>query len=305
MSTGRYAPSPTGDLHLGNLRTAVVAWLLSRHAGSPFLLRIEDLDPASRTGRFEAGQLDDLRALGIDWDGEPIRQSERLDVYAAAIAELIGRGLVFECYCSRREMREATRAAHDAGRAPGYPGTCRDLTDEQRRRRREERPAALRLRRIDGEVSFTDVIAGPFRGPVDDLVLRRNDGTPAYNLAVVVDDAAQGIELVVRGDDLLPATPAQIHLHSLFGSPSPEHAHVPLVLGPTGDRLAKRDGAVSLGQLRALGHDAAEVLGWMGHSLGLTEVGEPADIETLLGRFDPTAVTWSTWTVTDAQIGNS
>lgn len=303
MGTGRYAPSPTGDLHLGNLRTAVVAWLLSRHAGSPFLLRIEDLDPASRTGRFESGQLRDLRSLGVDWDGSPVRQSERLDVYAATIDDLTARDLVFECYCSRREIREATRAAHDAGRAPGYPGTCRDLTEAERRRRREERPAALRLRRTDDIVAFTDAIAGPFSGPVDDLVLRRNDGTPAYNLAVVVDDAAQGIELVVRGDDLLPATPAQIHLHSLLASAAPDHAHVPLVLGPSGDRLAKRDGAVSLAQLAELGHTPADVLGWMGASLGLSEDGEPVDIATLLDRFDPGAMQWSTWTVTSEQIG--
>lgn len=305
MSVGRYAPSPTGDLHLGNLRTAVVAWLFARHDGGRFLLRIEDLDPASRSGRFDDSQLRDLRSLGVDWDAEPVRQSARLHIYEAAIEQLLEDGLVFECYCSRREVREATRAAHDAGSAPGYPGTCRELDETRRRQRRRERPASLRLRGTSDIVALRDRIAGDFAGPVDDLVIRRNDGTPAYNIAVVVDDADQGIDLVVRGDDLLPATPAQIHLHTLLGTSAPAHAHVPLVLGPTGERLAKRDGAVSLGQLTERGTTPEHVVAWIGNSLGLSEPEESVTIDDLLARFDPEDTTWTEWTVNAEQIGST
>jgi glutamyl-tRNA synthetase len=303
MPAGRYAPSPSGDLHLGNLRTAVVAWLLARHARSRFVVRIEDLDPACRSNRWVDQQIADLAALGLEWDGEIVKQSGRFDLYHDALDTLTRAGRTFECYCTRREVQDATRAAHDAAHAPAYPGTCRDLSLAERRRRTDEgRPAALRLRGAPDEVTFVDTIAGPFSGPVDDLVIRRNDGTPAYNIAVVVDDADQHIEQVVRGDDLLAATPVQIYLGTLLGLPAMTYAHVPLVLGPSGERLAKRDGAVSLTDLAAVGIGPELVLARIGASLGLCEADEAVTASALLDRFDPSAIEWTTWTVDPADI---
>ncbi len=204
---------------------------------------MEDLDRVQASRAIEASQLRDLAALGVDWDGEVVRQSERFGRYEAAIARLTDRDLVYECYCSRREIREEIAAASQAPHGPpgSYPGTCRDLTDVQRAERSAQgRPPALRLRTHGEEIHFADVLHGDVSGMVDDVVLRRNDGVPAYNLAVVIDDAAQGITEVVRGDDLLSSTARQIHLQELLGLPRPAYGHVPLVLDDDGERLAKR-----------------------------------------------------------------
>ncbi|HMJ77998.1 MAG TPA: tRNA glutamyl-Q(34) synthetase GluQRS [Iamia sp.] len=271
MAVGRFAPSPSGPLHLGNLRTALLAWWAARGDGSPFLLRIEDLDPSSRP-EHEAGQLADLRALGLDWDGPPVRQSERRALYEDALARLVGAGLTYPCYCTRREIREAVRAPHEPPDA--YPGTCRHLTAAERRARKADgRPPALRLRSTGEEVAATDALHGPVHGVVDDVVLRRNDGLPAYNLAVVVDDAAQGVEEVVRGDDLLPSTPRQAHLARVLGLPVPAYLHVPLVLGPDGARLAKRHGAVTLADATAAGVAPALVRARLAASLDRPDPG--------------------------------
>lgn len=270
MATGRYAPSPSGALHLGNLRTALVAWWAARGAGSPFLLRVEDLDPSSRR-EHEAGQLADLEAIGVDWDGPVVRQSERRDLYDAAIARLDDAGLTYPCFCTRRDLREATRAPHLPPDA--YPGTCRGLTAAEVEARTAERPPALRLR-ADGAVADAhDARHGRVTAVVDDVVLRRNDGLPAYNLVVVVDDADQGVEQVVRADDLLSSTPRQAHLARLLGLPVPTYLHVPLVLGPDGHRLAKRDGAVTLADAEADGIGPAEVRRRLLASLGLPDPG--------------------------------
>ena len=242
---GRFAPSPTGDLHLGNLRTAAIAWLAARSRGDDFVVRMEDLDRHQSSVDIEVAQLRDLDALGIDWDGSVVRQSDRFDRYEAAIDVLAARGLVYECFCSRRDIREEiASAAHAPHGPPGsYPGTCRSLTDRKRAERLASgRRPALRLRTDGQEIAFVDRVHGSVSGPVDDVVLRRNDGVPAYNLAVVVDDAAQGITEVVRGDDLLSSTPRQIHLQELLGSPRPVYVHVPLVVDDEGERLAKRQG---------------------------------------------------------------
>ena len=264
MPAGRYAPSPTGSLHLGNLRTALVAWLAARATDRAFLLRVEDLDRV-RSGA-EAGQRADLAAVGLDWDAEPVRQSERTALYDAAVAALRaahGPDAVYECFCSRKDIAEATSAPHprpDDGapasggavplRPPGfYPGTCRGLTEAERAERRRVRPAALRIDAAKvaglpaGEIpraTAVDVLHGEVTGLVDDLVLRRNDGAYAYNLAVVVDDLAQGVDQVVRGDDLLSSAPRQAYLASLLGIAPPTYVHVPLVLNSAGKRLAKR-----------------------------------------------------------------
>jgi glutamyl-tRNA synthetase len=297
VATGRFAPSPTGVLHLGNLRTALVAWLFARSAGSRFLLRIEDLDRVASRPELERSQLDDLAALGIDWDGPVIRQSERFTRYDAAIDRLAAAGLVYPCYCTRREIREAATAPHEHLPEGAYPGTCRGLTAAERAERETTgRRPALRLAAAGIEVAFEDRLAGPCTGVVDDFVIRRNDGAPAYNLAVVVDDAAQGVEEVVRGDDLLSTTPRQIHLARLLGLPVPAHAHVPLVLNVRGERLAKRDGAVTLADQAALGCGAAAVRSLLAASLGLCAPDEPVTPAELVTRFDPDRVPRTPWT---------
>jgi glutamyl-tRNA synthetase len=276
---GRFAPSPTGTLHLGNLRTALLAWLFARSAGSEFLVRMEDLDPGRvRPGSAEE-QLADLAAIGLDWDGEVVFQSARMDAYADALESLRGAGLVYECFCTRAEIREAASAAHGPLPEGAYPGTCLRLSAaELASKRASGRPPALRVRASAEAVAFEDRLLGPVSGVVDDFVVRRNDGAPAYNLAVVVDDAAQEIAEVVRGSDLVDSTPRQLWLARALGVSPPAHAHVPLVLGPDGARLAKRHGDVTL---REVPPERARA--WMASSLGLAG-GSPQE---LLAGFDP------------------
>jgi glutamyl-tRNA synthetase len=293
--TGRFAPSPTGDLHLGNLRTALVAWLAARSSGRGFIVRMEDLDRATSSPAHEASQLADLAALGIDWDGPVVRQSERFELYRAAIERLRDQGLVYPCYCTRREIRveieEAPRAPHVHLPDGAYPGTCRDLSDTERAaRERAGRRPAWRLRTNEEVIELVDGIAGPFSGAVDDVVLARADGVPAYNLAVVVDDADQGVTQVVRADDLLSSTPRQVHLQRLLGLPQPEYLHVPLVIGEDEQRLAKRHGAVTLVDLAGAGWTAGDVLAALAVSLGLAHHGESVTVDQLVDRFDPERV---------------
>jgi glutamyl-tRNA synthetase len=289
MAAGRYAPSPTGALHVGNLRTAMLAWLFARSVGSRFLLRVDDLDPADARPEHEAGQLADLAAIGIDWDPPVLRQSERRAPHDDAIASLVAAGRTYECWCTRREIREAASAPH--GPPGAYPGTCRSLTEAERAARRAEgRPAALRLDARGDVVTVTDRLRGTVSSAVDDLVLRRNDGIPAYNLATVVDDAHQGVEEVVRADDLLDTTPRQVLLARLLDLPEPAYAHVPLVLGPDGARLAKRHGAVTLADLAAAGVGVDEVRARLAASVGLAAPGESVRMDDLLDRFDPTTL---------------
>ena len=288
---GRYAPSPTGPLHLGNLRTALLAWLFARSAGSRFLVRVEDLDAGQvRPGLAEA-QLADLAAIGLDWDSPVVAQSDRLDLYADAIASLDAAGRLYPCWCTRREIREASSAPHGPLPEGAYPGTCRELTRAQRsERERSGRPPALRLRAEGALLGFEDQLLGRVEAIVDDMVVRRNDGAPAYNLAVVVDDAAQGIEEVVRGADLAGGTPRQLLLARALGVPSPAYAHVPLMLGPDGTRLAKRHGAVTLADRLALGETPAQVRGELAASVGLAEPGQEPGMDELLHRFDADAL---------------
>lgn len=301
MSTqgfGRYAPSPSGDLHLGNLRTAVLAWLFAQYSGRGFRMRIDDIDAQRSSAESASRQLEDLAALGITWDEPVASQQQTLPFYAEALADLQQRGLVYECYCSRKDIQEASRAPHAI---PGrYPGTCRDLSPAQRAERQAElvaqdRVPALRLR--SDATSFTvsesfslEADGGFYTGEVDDFVLRRggnasqvSDADYAYNLAVVVDDHLAGVDQVVRGDDLLSSAPRQAYLAELLGYAPVEYVHVPLVLGPDGKRLAKRDGAVTL---REIGAERA--LEWIKDSLGLEDFAD----------FDPqklprTPVTWN------------
>jgi glutamyl-tRNA synthetase len=297
MAAGRYAPSPTGALHVGNLRTALLAWLFARSAGSRFVLRVDDLDPSDARPEHEAGQLADLAAIGIDWDPPVLRQSARRAAHDEALARLVAAGRTYECWCTRREVREAAAAPH--GATAGYPGTCRRLTEAERAARRSEgRPAALRLDAGGERVVVLDRLRGEVAGVVDDVVLRRNDGIPAYNLATVVDDAHQGVEEVVRGDDLLATTPRQVLLARLLDLPVPAYAHVPLVLGADGRRLAKRHGAIALADLAAAGVGVDAVRSSLAASLGLADDGEAVAARELLDRFDPTGVPAEPWTWT-------
>lgn len=313
--TGRYAPSPSGDLHLGNLRTAILAWAMARRGGKPFYMRVEDLDRV-RPGAAER-QLADLQAMGLDWDISPgsaaestegkeagvLYQSTRLAAYERAVQRLREAGLVYECYCTRREIQEASSAPHGA---PGaYPGTCRGLSEAQREERSAQRPPALRLRAERTSYTVHDDFYGPYTGLVDDFVLVRNDGTYAYNLTSVVDDAFVGVEQIVRGDDLLPSAPRQAYLAGLLGLPQPRYAHVPLALNEEGKRLAKRDGAVTLPQLQEAGVTIPEVLGWIATSIPvLDDSGRPQearvpvpDASAILERFDPALMSREPWVV--------
>ena len=310
MTVGRFAPSPTGALHLGNLRTALVAWLSSRSAGGRFLVRMEDLDRVTSSRDHERAQLADLAAIGLDHDGEVLRQSDRFALYDAAIDRLTAAGLTYPCFCTRREIQEAASAPHpDPARPDGaYPGTCRGLSPAERARRTEEiaragRQPALRLDASSvGPITVHDRLVGDHTGSVDDVVLRRNDGVPAYNLAVVVDDALQGVTEVVRGDDLLSSTPRQVHLQRLLGVPEPSYLHVPLVLGADGTRLAKRHGAVTLADLADRGVGPADVVSALAVSLGLAERGERVIVDDLVDRFDVARLPRSPWVFTDDRV---
>jgi glutamyl-tRNA synthetase len=282
---GRFAPSPTGDLHVGNLRTALLAWLFARSQGAGFLMRVEDLDTGRVRQHFEDSQLADLRAIGIDWDGDVVRQSERQELYADALERLDTDGLLYRCWCTRAEIREAASAAHGPLPEGAYPGTCRELTAaEVAEREAAGRPPAWRVRADGAAVTFEDRICSEFTGVVDDFVVRRNDGAYAYNLAVVVDDAEQGIGEVVRGADLLDSTPRQLWLGERLGAAAPRHAHVPLMLGPDGARLAKRHGAVTLADRAALGQSPGEVRRELLAPFGL---GDCVTMDELVQAFDP------------------
>jgi glutamyl-tRNA synthetase len=286
--TGRFAPSPTGPLHIGNLRTALLAWLFARSVRARFLVRVEDLDRSRvRPGIAEA-QLADLQAIGLDWDGPVARQSERMGLYEEAVARLDAGGLLYPCYCTRKEIWAAVSAPHGILAADRYPGTCRELTKAERAEREAAgRPSALRVRAEGARIAFEDRVLGHNEEETDDFVVRRNDGAPSYQLAVVVDDADQGVGEVVRGADLVDSTPRQILLGRLLGLSIPRYAHVPLVLGPDGGRLAKRHGAVTLEDRAAQGDGPEELLAWMARSLKLVEPGEKPTVEDLLARFDP------------------
>lgn len=291
-AAGRYAPSPSGDLHLGNLRTALLAWAYARSAGMQFILRMEDLDERSRP-QYVDSQLHDLAALGLEWDEPVLFQSQRLDRYAEIFRQLEKDGMLYECYCTRKDLAEVTRAPH---RPPGsYPGTCRNLSVEQRDAGRAKlagsgREPAFRLRTAVTTLTVTDANDGRYSGAVDDLVIKRGDGVYSYNFVSVVDDGDSGVAQIVRGNDLLPSTPRQVYVQKLLGYPTPEYRHVPLVLNDRGVRLAKRDGAVTMGRLAAFGWQAADVIQLLAESLGYSESRGYGDVRSaadFLAVFEP------------------
>lgn len=295
MTIGRFAPSPTGELHLGNLRTAVLAWCLAKREGGRFLIRMEDLT-TEKVADAETQQLNDLASLGVTSDSEIVRSSERLDLYRSAITQLSSRGLTYPCFCSRREIREAVAAPHNADPAGGYPGTCAELDDRQRAERvASGRPPALRLRAREATVEVCDELGGRVTANVDDFVLQRGDGLPAYNLAVVIDDAAQGVDQVVRGADLLDTTPRQVLLARLLGLEVPRYIHIPLVLGVDGERLSKRHGAVTLADVARRGIGPNRVLGMFAKSVGLSGLDDEVTIGGICERIDPASIPRDPW----------
>jgi glutamyl-tRNA synthetase len=290
---GRLAPSPTGAQHVGNARTYLIAWLSARSAGGRVVLRIEDIDsPRVKPGAAEMA-LDDLRWLGLDWDGEPVVQTERLPLYREALHRLQAQGLVYPCTCTRQDVERAASAPHQEHEGPVYPGTCasRRAADAASL---GDRPYCWRFRVPPVTPSFDD----SFRGPTH-VDLRRVGGdfvvwkaprgpeasTPAYQLAVVVDDAAQGVTEVIRGDDLIPSTPRQLLLYQALAWRPPRFIHVPLVVGPDGRRLAKRHGDTRLVALRKAGVRPEMLVGLLAWSCGWIDRVQPVTPRDLLPRF--------------------
>ena len=289
MVVGRFAPSPSGPMHLGNARTALLAWLDARAHGGRVILRIEDLDSVRCTPELADGVRRDLHWLGLDWDAETPPQSTRDDAYRAALAELERAGVVYECFCSRRELAVVS-APHGADAERRYPGTCRGLDARAvAARRAAGRPPALRVRMPEPPIEVADRIHGTIlqsvAETVGDIVVRRSDGLFAYQLAVVVDDAADGVTDVLRGDDLLASTPRQVVLQRLLGLSTPAYAHVPLVVGDDGARLAKRHAAPPVAGLREAGVSAERVVGWLAASAGLAGPGQAVRATELVDGF--------------------
>ncbi|MEA4965783.1 MAG: tRNA glutamyl-Q(34) synthetase GluQRS [Oscillospiraceae bacterium] len=285
MVVGRFAPSPSGRMHLGNVFAAMLAWLFARSAGGELFLRLEDLDPDRCRPEYAALLKDDLRWLGLDWDREGQRQSERRAVYAEAFRELEAQGLVYPCYCTRGALHAAS-APHASDGAPVYPGTCRDLTAAQRAEMKKL--PAWRVRVPDQRCGFRDGLQGwqeeNLARDCGDFIIRRADGVYAYQLAVVVDDGAMGVTQVVRGRDLLSSTPRQLYLYERLSLPAPEFIHVPLLLSPDGRRLSKRDRDLDLGALRQHVQPEA-LLGALAFTAGILEKSEPISAAELVQVF--------------------
>ncbi|MGB0952618.1 MAG: tRNA glutamyl-Q(34) synthetase GluQRS [Planctomycetota bacterium] len=304
MSTvvGRFAPSPTGVLHLGNARSFLLAWLSVRAQEGTLLMRVEDLDgPRIRVGA-EQECLHDLQWLGLDWDGPIVRQSDRQDLYADALDQLLQTGLAYPCICSRKEVEAAASAPHAGEEGPIYPGTCRGRFPDPRAILEDpDQAAALRFHAPAGSVSFHDGFLGPqsfhVARDLGDFVIAKRDGQAAYQLAVIVDDAAMGVTEVLRGDDLLSSAARQIQLAEALQLPSPQYLHTPLIVGPDGRRLAKRHGDTSLKAFRDAGVSAEQILGWLAHASGLQSDATPTTAAALIPSYDlqkipPQQVVW-------------
>lgn len=292
---GRFAPSPSGHMHLGNAWTALLAWLQARSAGGAVVLRVEDLDPDRSRPEYTAQLMSDLAWLGLDWDEgpdiggphAPYCQDERRHLYQAALDSLAARGLVYPCFCTRAEIRASASAPHLGEDEGAYPGTCRPDRGGEGRQRPGRTPA-LRLAVPDETVSFTDGCHGPVAhnlAAAGDFIIRRADGVHAYQLAVVVDDAAMDITHILRGDDLLSSTPRQLYLYRLLGLTPPAFAHVPLIVSPDGHRLSKRQQGLSLRSLRDRGVPPEEIIGFLAHKAGLIAARRPAAPRDLIAAF--------------------
>lgn len=283
--TGRFAPSPSGRMHLGNVFSALLAWLSVKSQGGEMVLRIEDLDPDRCRPEYTETLKDDLQWLGLVWDREQTPQSQRTAAYADAFSLLENQGLVYPCYCNRAELHAASAPHASDGRIL-YGGTCRDLTPAQRAEK--TKAPAWRLKVPDREYGFTDGLQGTFSENLaencGDFIIRRADGVYAYQLAVVTDDADGGITQVVRGMDLLDSTPRQLYLYDLLDKKPPEFYHVPLLLSADGRRLSKRDRDLDLGILRQTYHPE-EILGRLAHVAGILDRPEAASARELVKVF--------------------
>lgn len=295
---GRFAPSPSGRMHLGNALSALVAWLGVRSENGRLILRIEDLDPARSSMRAAEDIMDDLRWLGLDWDEGPYYQSERLDLYEKAARLLTEAELTYPCFCTRAELHAAS-APHASDGTYVYGGTCAHLSPEEVLRRSQRRPGALRLRvpPLDdphGTIAFEDLVFGPQREVLaqdcGDFLIRRSDGVFAYQLAVVVDDGLMGITQITRGRDLLGSCARQIYLLRLLGFDAPAFAHVPLLVSDNGRRLSKRDRDLDLGAIREAGTSPEQVISRLACALGLADDGEVLRAEDLIERFSWKAI---------------
>lgn len=284
---GRFAPSPSGRMHMGNLWSCLLAWLAARSEGGGMVLRLEDLDPDRCRQEYCDQVMRDLEWLGLDWDGEAVYQSRRTEAYAEAFRELERQGLIYPCFCTRAE-RLAASAPHRSDRYSVYDGRCGRLSQAERDELAKTRRPAWRVRVPEREVSFTDLLQGRY-GEIlardcGDFILRRSDGVFAYQLAVVVDDGAMGVTQVVRGSDLLSSTPRQLWLQERLGLSHPEYGHLPLLLAPDGRRLAKRDRDLELGQLQAR-CTAPELVGRLACAAGLIDRPEAVTPGELLPLF--------------------
>lgn len=311
--TGRLAPSPTGGLHLGHARTFLAAWLSARSAGGRVVLRVEDLDATRVRAGADLGAIDDLRWLGLDWDegpdvggrSAPYLQSQRLPLYQIALERLKAGERIYPCTCTRADIARAASAPHVEDEGPSYPGTCafRCVADADRL---EGQAFAWRFRAPPGPVSWLDLFQGelavdPSRVGGDFVVARDGHG-PSYQLAVAADDAAMGVHQVVRGQDLIPSTPRQILLYLALGWKEPTFGHLPLIVGPDGSRLAKRDGSIKLSTLREAGVNPRSLVGWLARSLGLTDQDGPRKPADLVGSYSPARVPARPFALTTADL---
>lgn len=293
MVTGRFAPTPSGRMHLGNVFSSLLAWLSVRSQGGRIYMRVEDLDPLRSGEPHTTTLLHDMEWLGLDWDNAPGQavwhQGQRTAFYEQALETLADKGLVYPCFCSRAQLHAAS-APHQSDGSYVYDGRCRTLTAAEISEQRKVKNPALRLRVPDEEISFTDVVQGPYRENLardcGDFILRRSDGVFAYQLAATADDGAMGVTEVVRGRDLLSSAPRQIWLLQTLGYTPPRYCHVPLLLAPDGRRLAKRDLDLDLGVLRQKHRHPQVLIGWMAHLAGLLPKPEPVAAADLIDSFD-------------------
>ncbi|WP_028263640.1 tRNA glutamyl-Q(34) synthetase GluQRS [Atopobium fossor] len=274
---GRFAPSPSGRMHLGNVFSLLLAWLGAKSAGGSIILRIEDIDPRAANHQYAQILMEDLRWLGLAWDEGPYFQSNRVDLYDQAIAQLTDAGYTYPCFCTRAELHTGS-APHASDGSYIYPGTCRNLTSDLRHEKATEKVPSIRLRvphsnNASALYSVTDLLQGTYRqnlaNDCGDFIIRRGDGVYAYQLAVVLDDALMGVNQIVRGKDLLSSVPRQLYLQDLLGAPHPSYTHIPLLIAPDGHRLSKRNKDLDLGTLKKRGVTSQQIIGFLAHMIGL------------------------------------